>query len=368
MNKKSQVLIFGLLGLILLLGTSFVFYLKSENSAVESQKNTVLPLAANPIKSYIQNCIEATGKNALIFIGKRGGYYELKMPYLKDENFSLPYYVADGLDFSPLIKTIEKELSKYINENLNLCTRDLDIFEQQGYVVARGIVNSSVSIGQNTIYVNIDFPVSITKGQNTQNFQKFSTIFPDFNLQSIHQVSKEIVNQQVQKPNSICLSCLYDLATDRKLFIDIAKYNDDSIIFFIKDYNFSEDNIIKKPYNYTFAISLLNISCNNIIRSDDSVFIKKCVDEKITNLTKVIEIDEIPDFRLKINQPFIYDVKAQGKGLFFSSYSELFDISSNGTIDFTPNSEQIGNHTAWISAKDALGNEKFKNFIIEVIE
>jgi hypothetical protein len=210
--------------------------------------------------------------------------------------------------------------------------------------------------------------LALNKEGNTINLEKFSSSIQNFHLKTIAIAFKEIISQQTENPNSVCLSCLYDLAGQKNLFIDIIKYGDDSIIFQIEDYNVSEDNIIKRPYNYTFAVKLMNISCDNFVRSDDDLFIQRCADEKIANSIQEIKFEEIPDFRLKIGQSFEYAVKAEGKNLIFSDYSWLFDISPSGLIKFTPDLGQIGNHTVFISAKDVLGNEKFKNFIIEIEE
>ena len=368
-SKKSQVALFLILGFIILIGFGFTIYIK--NNAVkqpEIEKTTNIQFDINPIKLYIQNCIETTGKNALILIGRQGGYYELKKPYLKDSNFDLPYYIYDGIKFSPPLETIEKQISKYVDINLQLCINNFEIFKEQGFDITEDTIKTNSKIGTNSISIDVIFLIAIRKDQKTQKIDNFNVLLDNIHLSNIHKVGKEAVNFQLNNPNSICLSCLYELAEEHNLDLYIVKYQNSSLIFNIREYNITEDPIIKSPYNFTFAIGLINISCDNLIGTDDLFLVQRCVDELIKNLTQEIEIDDIPTFQAKISEAFYYKVNVLGNNLAFYDYSELFNITNEGIISFTPSSEQIGNHNVWISVKDALGNEKFKNFNIEVIE
>lgn len=369
-RNRAQVTLFIILGFVIFIGFVFTIYIKNErNIVVNVKKVSETPFDIQPVKVFVENCIEDTAKNALILIGNQGGYYELKKPYFKDNNFNLSYYFFNNLDFSPSLADIEKEISKYIDKNLDFCINDFEEFKKQGFEIIRGdIIQTDTKIEENSVLFNVNFPITIKRGDHKQQIEKYSINIPDFHLKKIHSVSKEITNYQINNPNTVCLSCLYELAEKNNLIIDIIKYTNTSLIFDIRDYNRTEDNVIKSPYNFTFAIKLIDISCDNFVGLDDLSFIQQCIDEQIKNATKEIQTEDIPNFQAKINEPFYYHVNAYGNKLKFYDYSELFDITDNGIINFTPNLEQIGNHSTWVSIKDILGNEQFKNFNIEVTE
>ena len=369
MNKKSQITYFLLFSLIILIFGGFYFYTNNQNQIKETkiEKSSEIIFDTSPIKFYIENCIENTGKDALIHIGRHGGYYELKKPYLIDENFKLPYYAVENLDFSPSLNVIENEISKYLDNNLPICINNFEEFKEQGFEIKQNKAKFETKIEQSSVSFDVNFPITIKKVNRIQKIEKFSGYIPNFHLKSINDVNKIIISQQIQNPNSVCLSCLYELAEENNLYIDLIKYSNSSLIFDIRDYNITEDNIIKSPYNFTFAVKLLDISCDNFIRTDDIFFIQRCVEELIKNSTKEIQIEDIPDFQISINKTFYYKINVNGSQLAFYDYSELFNISNEGVISFVPNSEQIGNHSIWVSVKDILGNEEFKNLHIEVL-
>lgn len=94
MKRKSQITLFILFGILLLIGLVFASQIK--NRAVTQNAGQI---DISPIELYVKNCLESTGKKALISVGKHSGYYQLKSPYLKDKNFNLSYYFFDGISF-----------------------------------------------------------------------------------------------------------------------------------------------------------------------------------------------------------------------------------------------------------------------------
>lgn len=280
-NKKGQIGALILCGLIILIGFSFVIYLKNNDigeADIGKTSNALFDIIF--IKSYVQNCIEGTAKNSLIFIGKQGGYYEVKKPYLKDENFMLPYYLFNNIDFSPSIKDIEKEISRYIDDNLQLCVKGFDEFKIQGFEINQNKPKSKTKIASNSVSFDVDFPIIIKKGENTQKIENFNFAVEDFHLQNIHKVSKEITAIQYNEPNKLCISCIYDLAETNDLYIGINNYGNNSLIFAVKDYNITEDTILKSPFNFTFAIKYEGISCDKLSTIEDPDILQECIEKR----------------------------------------------------------------------------------------
>jgi len=332
MTKKSQITVYILLALILAIGYGLIVYLRnSETEKVEIGKISNMPFEISPIKTYIENCIENTGKNALLLIGKQGGYYKLKNPYLKDDNFNLPYYIYNYIDFSPSIKDIENEISKYIDNRLESCINNFEEFKKIGFDISQDKPKSNTKIAINSAYIEVNFPIVITKGGNIQKIEKLSSSINNVHLKSIHNVSKEISNLQYQEPNKLCLSCLYDFGEKNNLYIDVIEYPNNTLIFEIRDYN----NSIAEIYNFTFAIRYPEISCKNLAGVDDFIFLNECLAAELEKLSNPIKILDIDDFNVKINETFSYDVNANGKNFLFEDFTDL--VGNEDLKDFEIN-------------------------------
>ena len=59
---------------------------------------------------------------------------------------------------------------------------------------------------------------------------------------------------------------------------------------------------------------------------------------------------------------------ANGDGLVYEDNTDLFDISQEGKIEFTPIFEQLGSYLIKITVKNSLGNEEERLFNLEVID
>jgi len=91
MNKKAQVTIFIILGIVILITIGFLLYIGL--GKVRLEKTTAIPQQIRPINSFVENCIEGVGLEVLYSIGQQGGYYkpdlistELNTAYFYYEN------------------------------------------------------------------------------------------------------------------------------------------------------------------------------------------------------------------------------------------------------------------------------------------
>lgn len=363
MSKKSQIALFALFGIVLLIGLGFVFYLRNKTDKTETSRADNAPSYIYPIKLYIQSCLETTGKDALLHIGKQGGYYKLKKPYLNESNLSVPYYLYGYTDFSPSINSIENEISKYVDAHLLQCINNFEDFNKQGLDITYEQIHSSTKIGISSVSIDMNFPVTVIKENSVQKTEHFNSLIGKINLYEIYTTSKEITNLEYKEPNKLCLSCLYDLGKKYGLYVDVSKNPNSTLIFNIRSYNTSITGI----YNFTFAVKYPDVSCKNLAGINDFAFLNQCLDSEKKRLSNKIKIRSIPDFKVKINESFFYDVNSTGKNVIFEGFTELFAIDKfSGVINFTPKNEEIGSHNIWIKAYDLAGNEDYSNFNINI--
>src|SRR3989338_6482161 len=158
MNRKSQIALFIILGLTIMIGVGFVLYLK--NSSIkkpEVEQVSKLPFDTDSIQTYIEACIEDVGKDAISFIGRHGGYFALPQYSTKDYFTKTAYYFYIDKDFMPSKSIIERELSKYMDEELFFCMKNFAQFEEMGFDIGQGIVETTAVIQPNNVLFRVDF-------------------------------------------------------------------------------------------------------------------------------------------------------------------------------------------------------------------
>lgn len=170
-NKKAQITIFIIVGIILLFSSALIFYIKGKVTGVTPdpviiQKN--LPEDLEGLKKYVEECVYTTGKQAVIIAGSQGGYIYPNdfgvvgnpfdptestgiNPFTNVKNFVVPYWyylespnncngncvfsskrpALIGEDSS----TIQSQISRYVEENLDYCINNFEIYKNMGYDV-----------------------------------------------------------------------------------------------------------------------------------------------------------------------------------------------------------------------------------------
>ena len=91
MQKRGQVTVFLIVGLIILFVSGIIIFLvKGANLSVQNSIETESVFLGDQVQNYVDRCLYLTTKEGLFFIGEHGGYYNLPPVYNPD--FYLPYY------------------------------------------------------------------------------------------------------------------------------------------------------------------------------------------------------------------------------------------------------------------------------------
>ena len=155
MQKRGQVTIYIIVGIVILAVFGIIFFLGSSLTKQDFQselKNVKIPEQIKPVKEYVDACIEASVLDGAQFLGSSGGYIDVPVDDLPRGVFnefsnSLEigssevaywyYKSSNNLDKTqiPTIGSMERELESYVNEHVVYCLRDLDGFEDEGFEV-----------------------------------------------------------------------------------------------------------------------------------------------------------------------------------------------------------------------------------------
>jgi hypothetical protein len=199
-EKKGQVTVFIILGVILVIIIGLVLYVYGEKLKIR-QPDKIDTGSMDSLKNYITNCIKKEGNTAIDSLGEHGGRINPKSGY---------WYLGKKLTYLcyteelkpcenkvPFIrKEMEMEINSYLSTRVKSCI-NLDNLRKQGYVVEEGKMNLSTEINDQNVMVIMNYPLTVSKGGSrvSQNF--FSVDFKS-SLGRFADIAAAIVDSEVQ--------------------------------------------------------------------------------------------------------------------------------------------------------------------------
>ena len=233
-NVKAQVTIFIIIGVIILFSTAIVMYVK--NQAIKyrppiSEVVEQVPVEFQPIQTYIKNCVEQVGEDAVQKIGMSGyiNYSKINgiiinpsssvesdaVELIPGSNIQIPYWwylkskssCTNGCQFESLRPVLykgqgrmsmEEQISGYVQDNIKSCLQNFQQFRSAGFkfeeVRAPAITTQITETGVDLL---LDYPLKITYGDSIQTISKFYNTV-DVNLNKIYNLATEITNLETK--------------------------------------------------------------------------------------------------------------------------------------------------------------------------
>jgi len=262
-STRSQITIFIIIAILLVVAIGIVFVVKDSLNPVEINPQ----IGSDNVGDFVTNCLKITAEKGIVVIGRQGGYYNvpaLSVSYTGNDsepekyftnlgNIRVPYY-WDGvsLDNLPSQEQIEEQLSVYVRDNLDRCINDFDIFKQKGFDVEKGIINASAKIYEEKVIVSLDYPITITKGESTQTKKIYSAEIPirlglAFNL-TRNMVLNHVTCSPVNNPPNLNISCFAEVMSSN-FNIAIIRL-DNSVLLILTDNEYKLDD---NYYDFIFA-------------------------------------------------------------------------------------------------------------------
>lgn len=180
MNRKSQITLFIIVGLILLLVLALFFYmstLRVEEFEPELEE-TVMIQDAQSLHNYIEQCLKDVSKESIEEIALQGGSFDpVQWRYVNEIKVNMLCY-AEG--DNPCVQTlttvddIELELARRISFNLDQCI-DLAELEKQGYTIETGEKTINPIITNENVLINMYYTVQLSTEGASFTADEFST-------------------------------------------------------------------------------------------------------------------------------------------------------------------------------------------------
>jgi hypothetical protein len=202
--KRSQITVFIILGIILLLSfvlLTFLFIKKGEFKQTE-----IIPENIMPVKRYLESCINDIAKEGLLIQGRQGGFIELpsqirmvRPSYIslgKNGVQKIPLWYYNGESRMPDMQYMEQELEKYIRENIDMCINGLSMFNQ--FVIKNSTSLVSITYGDVDVIADVELPIVLKDkmGGKETNLKEFGTVIP-IKMGAMYKLAKNIYEKEM---------------------------------------------------------------------------------------------------------------------------------------------------------------------------
>jgi len=242
MDKKSQIAVFIIIGIVILAAVLFFLYFRQ----ISASSERVSPIDTAPFDSFVSSCLDSTSKDAVVYVGQHGGFFEL--PTGSDEILKLPYYLKEDKLSWPSKNQVENELAKYVDSELRFCLENFRSFK--GVAVDFDASKTTSLVYDRKIIFSTDFPITIKQGSATAKLDKFNSEV-NTKLGTIINVTDSYMQIQKNDTSTICISCLLDLVNKNNLSINLGNVENSTFVFTITDKEIPRES---NKYEYSFLM------------------------------------------------------------------------------------------------------------------
>ena len=217
MQKRGQVTVFIVVGIVILIVFSFMFFLRGSfmEASFEDEMNALtVPKQLEPIKTYIDACLTQTILEGVSILGEQGGYITLPkditprsvtnpfsntLEIYKGAEVAYWYFeTANGIETQniPTLESMETELEEYIDENFEDCFYNLDEFREQGFEIQEPTMAvSQVTINNNNIQVKLVSDTSVALKEVAKDIDK-SMVIVNSKLGDLYELAKRVYEKE----------------------------------------------------------------------------------------------------------------------------------------------------------------------------
>jgi len=244
MYKRGQVTIFIIVAIVIVASAAAILLL------VQTQKTAESP-EVKEIRNYVESCLDQVSVDAVISIGQQGGYYNLPEKSRYFLFFPAPYYIYENDNFVPVKVVLERELGKYIENNLDFCFNDFIEFKNRGLDIRKRSNIAVAKISSDKVLINAKISISLTKGNSTSIIEDFSSYVGPVRFESILRASNDIASSETIDPRTLCVTCINNIIESYNMSVKILDTEDrNEFIFTLID---ESSNFTGFPYEYSFA-------------------------------------------------------------------------------------------------------------------
>ena len=203
-NKRAQITIFIIIGLVLLISIILIFLLKSKIfPKIGGEESEINP------NDFLKTCLQSKVRDSVEILLSKGGYINntlnKKFKFSGEGYNDIAYLCYTGKNYLPcinqepmLITHLENETKDYILKKVEGCFDSLALsLEDEAYVVDARYSGFNVSLKEGKVVIDIDAKLKLTKNEQTSNCENFEVIIPS-KIYDLALVVQEITSQEAK--------------------------------------------------------------------------------------------------------------------------------------------------------------------------
>src|SRR3989338_5612672 len=172
-NKKSQVTVFIIIGIVMLISTALFIYFKL---SVKPAVQIIVPPELMPVQSYVESCIKGIAEDGITTLGINGGYITFPdeiesnpRSYLASpvEQLKNPYWWYDGTSAMPTEDFIKAQISDYVSKELKNCLKNFTDFSNDFDIEPLGEIEAITELAKNDVVIEVKYPLRIKNKLNS---------------------------------------------------------------------------------------------------------------------------------------------------------------------------------------------------------
>jgi hypothetical protein len=198
-TKKSQISIFYILGIVLLISVSSAIVILNRSSIVETVSIDNTKYDSFSMISLVEGCIIST-RPTIKEITRNAGELVISRPPLMYDGVKYNYWCTYSSDqgcknrvFSKL--KLEQELNLRLKPVIDTCI-NFSNYEDAGYSIFKGISSVETAVSSDEIMVYLTLPLTITRGDSVIEHSEFSYKFSIY-VGRMFEVANMILNEEI---------------------------------------------------------------------------------------------------------------------------------------------------------------------------
>jgi hypothetical protein len=321
-KKKSQITVFIIVGILMLVVSVMLYYFSNISRDTRTDYGDVILSYdfAQPIYNQLNECFSESGDYSLYHLSMRGGYYDVPLDSALYLWYDVPYYYHyEKGNIMPSLKNIETEIEKALKNSFFECAQNIiEIYDD--VEINFNSLSFEVDIIENYVLFDTIGDIKVKKGDLVHTIKGLSFDIRS-NLNQHYDIAKRIVEFQENNPNYVRIGHITEIGYFEKIYIGLY-YAD----------------------NYVVYRTLINLTHSDE-EYDEFLFAVKYnwVEESSFSSKEIINFD------LYVGYPFEYNLLANKR---YNVYSNLFSVSDDGLISFTPLLKDKGRHKVLIVDED----------------
>lgn len=251
--SRGQVAVWLIVGLVLLLSLSFLYYQGAMTHQEVSQFVKVgQQWDVSSINTMVQSCLDKLATESVFYFGMVGDSRSSKRDFFTgnyfayDDRFKVPYYFMDGKSLMPTKAQVQLIIGAYVDENMARCVDDFKAVK--GFVIEPNPPKTAVRINDKTVDFSLSYPLKVVRGDQQTVLDDWSFRL-ESRLDQVLSIARVIVDQEVKDDTIV----YWDFMTDvTRLGYNMTSYaeKDNTIIYRVVD---PRSLIYFEPFVFQFA-------------------------------------------------------------------------------------------------------------------